>query len=52
MEDITPDSMGKWQTSYKYVMMNVDNILLTKKRIASKRVMKLRYGNEEVKSQW
>lgn len=46
MEDITPDALGKWLTSYKDVMMNVDNILLTKKRIASKRVMKIRYGNE------
>ena len=48
MEDITPDALGKWLTSYKDVMMDVDNILLTKKRIASKRVMKLRYGNEEI----
>ena len=49
MEDITPDVLGKWLTSYKDVMMNVDNILLTKSRISSKRIMKLRYGNEEVK---
>ena len=52
MEDITPDALGKWLTSYKDEMMSVDKILFTKKRIASKRVMKFRYGNEEVKSQW
>ena len=47
MEDITPDTLGKWLTSYKDVMMNVDNILLTKRRIASKRVMRIRYGTNE-----
>ena len=48
MEDITPDALGKWLTSYKDVMMNVDNILLTKSRISSKRIMKLRYGNKDL----
>lgn len=49
IEDITPDALGKWLMSYKTIMMDVDNVLFTKKRIASKRIMELRYGNEEAK---